>query len=370
MQDKITQDNVSEYLAKAKQAEADNDLNQAKQMIDAALWKAEQHGIQSGKLEETLTFAAQFLGRRGLNSQASSIWERLLLLQNKRLEASDVRIQMLPTLEAFAVCCQRLANTKRLDEILREIVRIVEASSLSPADIAKKLEQLARGFELADNIVEAQNLRAKARKIKEGAAQATAATGPASGKPSTDVPLPRKIFIGHILVRSGIVPFEQLNKGLKDAKTLELPIGEVLVSNGLISMDELNAALELQGLIKTEKISFDEAAQALAVMRAKKIGLKEALGGGDSESASEGIPPTHLGAMLIASGWLTEPALQEVLAKCKETNFPMGKQLVLSRVVAANVVAQVLAVQEQVRLNQITCTEGIARLKKLREQPA
>lgn len=360
--DAVSNDSLGDFISQAKQAEIQGDYPAARKALDAALWKAEQYSLASGKLEETLKIAAKFYSNRCMDDQAVPLWEKLVRTQAKLIGTDDIRL--IPALDEMLRCFDRAQNYRRIEQILGEIIRIQEASQSSVEERSIRLERLAKHYELIGNVNEAQSIRTRIRGLSGPSAAAAPAAAPnPKTKPTEEVPLQRKIFIGHMLTRSGLVSFDKLNQGLADAKMLELPIGEVLVSNGHISAEELQAALDLQGMVKANQISFDQAANILAVIRSKKVNMQEALAEIKGESTT---PKTQLGSMLVASNWVTEEQLTEILAKCKETGFPIGKQLVLSRVVPAAVVAQVLNVQEQVRTNQINSDEGIALLKKLR----
>jgi hypothetical protein len=354
-------DALAEYITKAKEAEIQGDFTAAKRMYDAALWKAEQFSLSSGKLNDTLELVAQYYTRRFMDAQAVLFWERLLGSLRKSTTESS---RMIAALQSLAVCYERINRVQDTVRCLHEIVSLEENDPSCPKErLVQRIEKLATFLEHNGQASEATVWRNQAKELK-GETDTQKISG-AVPKPTqqTTLTVDRKIFLGHLLTRSGIVQFDDLNKSLQVAKKLDLPIGQVLISQGLLTEEQLEIALSLQQQVKSQTLSFDHASTALHLVHTQGLTGEQALAkvsGGGSGNETD----TKLGTLLVDAGLLTDAQLEEVLKRCHDSGTQLGKQLVLSRAVSAMAVATALECQESIRLNTMTVEEALAALRK------
>ncbi len=174
--------------------------------------------------------------------------------------------------------------------------------------------------------------------------------------------------IGELLVAANIIRQEVLLEALKVSKNSATPLGRVLMSIGELSEYDVEVALYVQSLIRQNTISSEFGVKAINVCIKGRIPLDDAfkrLGWtppetSDEQKASAG----ELGELLVQSGLLDRSMLEQAQWQGQENNLPLGRCLVLNRMITSVMLQSALTAQVLIRDGKITEDQAIAGLKK------
>ena len=172
--------------------------------------------------------------------------------------------------------------------------------------------------------------------------------------------------LGDLLIDSGTLDAEQLDKGLSASQRSGLPLARVLVLQGALSEFVAYAALTAQTLLRDDKIARDQAVGALRLTKMHGDSLEDYLEFGGLRK----IRPDHilrLGEFFVLAELVSEldllSAVETGLAEAK----PIGQILVESGLVGENVVEAALDLQDLIRANKISPNKAVDVLKRCDE---
>lgn len=167
--------------------------------------------------------------------------------------------------------------------------------------------------------------------------------------------------LGDLLVQAGILTQAQLADAARTAKSKRAQIGQVLVMTGLISPRDLQSALEAQSMLRDKSVDLNEA------LRCLKISYK--LGSSFKDILSEYVSPkktqtSKLGELLVESGLVSYELLAQAVEQSNTTGLPLGRMLVLHKIIANDVLQLALDLQVRVRDEMISRQEAINSLRE------
>lgn len=171
--------------------------------------------------------------------------------------------------------------------------------------------------------------------------------------------------IGELLVAAGIIRQEVLMEALQIAKKSSTPVGRVLMTIGELSERNLLVAIEVQSMIRDQLISPEFGIRALNQCARTQVPLEETFRRlGWTPPAERTTNTTNeLGRLLIDAGIITEMVLEQGLRQSVENDLPLGRCLVLSRVITANFLASALTAQVLFRDGKISYDQAINGLR-------
>ncbi len=179
-----------------------------------------------------------------------------------------------------------------------------------------------------------------------------------------------KTRLGELLISWNLLSQTDLKEACNIANQTKMPIGKVLVMSGYINEKILKASIEIQTLIRHDKIDFNQATLAIKKIKSENLTVKEALdsiGYQNIETAhdSHGV---KLGDILIGSRLITANQLEAALTQSKATGMPFGRMLVLCGVLSDSILTAALNAQILVRDKKVTLTQAIEALAEIRNR--
>lgn len=171
--------------------------------------------------------------------------------------------------------------------------------------------------------------------------------------------------IGELLVAAGIIRQEVLMEALQIAKKSNTPVGRVLMTIGELSERNLQIAIEVQSMIRDQLISPEFGIRALNQCARAQVPLDETFRrlGWTPPTERTSNTSNELGRLLIDSGIITEAVLEQGLRQSIENDLPLGRCLVLSRIITANFLASALTAQVLFRDGKISYDQAINGLR-------
>ncbi len=170
------------------------------------------------------------------------------------------------------------------------------------------------------------------------------------------------VLIGDLLQKANLVTAEQVGDALPLSKKTGLPIGRILIEAGIINEPILRAAVLAQSLIRDGVLHVELAAQAVGAVGANGESLDSALKrlGWRSEYYQTA---NKLGNLLLEAGCISKQQLSQALEVCFASGLPLGRVLVLRKVVPEVVAYAGLSAQVLLREGKIPRTEAVAAVK-------
>ncbi|MBI4533103.1 MAG: tetratricopeptide repeat protein [Candidatus Melainabacteria bacterium] len=333
---------------------------QAEKFFASALSRAQQSLAEPQRLIDSLTQLANCYYEQGDYTKAIPLYQKLLTMQKHSMEVD--RLEIVKTLD-------KLARVYRLQDQPADIAPLyqqaleIEEKLLGPDHpvVSDRLEKYAEILTRLNRAAEALNLSKRAAQAKKKALESRTQVTLAS--PSSESRTKQIVLIGHLLTRSGFLSFEEMNRQLKYAKTLGLPLGRVLVSGGYVTESHVQAALDMQSLIKDNIISMEDGLRALSLIAKDSLTVDEAI---QQIGCRPNEIKTHkLGRLLVDSGLLNEEELRAALAKSSESKMMLGQVLVLSGKLSPIVVAEALKLQELARDGSLTHEHACLKLQEI-----
>ncbi|HEY9685128.1 MAG TPA: hypothetical protein V6C86_26375 [Oculatellaceae cyanobacterium] len=165
------------------------------------------------------------------------------------------------------------------------------------------------------------------------------------------------LLIGDVLVAAGIIQREDLLRLMPVCKQTSLPIGRVLVESSLVTESIVRAAVTAQSLIRDKQLHFQLAVSAIRLCMEKDMTFEAAL-------TERGWYPSYyeitnrLGQLLLDAGALTADQLHEATEVSFASGLPLGRVLVLRKMVPELVAYVALSVQVLLREDKISREEA------------
>lgn len=171
------------------------------------------------------------------------------------------------------------------------------------------------------------------------------------------------ILVGDLLVAAGLIAREELLRFMPVSRQTGLPIGRILVESSLVTESLVRAAVAAQSLIRDKQLHFQLAVSALTLAREKDITFEAALNERGWHAEYYEIT-NKLGQLLLDAGCLTPDQLHEATEVSYAGGLPLGRVLVLRKVVPELVAYVALSVQVLLRENKIGREEALSSIYK------
>ena len=170
------------------------------------------------------------------------------------------------------------------------------------------------------------------------------------------------VTVGDLLKKVGLVSDSQLAQANSISTKTGAPLGSVLVDTGILTLDLSRAALLAQSLVSENVLPAEVAALALKVVFEQGIGFEEALG--TLGWRSEYYQVTNwLGQLLYKAGAVSENGIQAAVEASYASGLPLGRVLVLRKVIPESVAYAALTCQVLVRERKITQEQAVDALR-------
>lgn len=183
---------------------------------------------------------------------------------------------------------------------------------------------------------------------------------------------PNNSRLGDLLITWRIITPAALKEAIDIAGQTKMPIGRVIVMSGFVTDAILKLAVELQTLIRSNKITIELAGQALKMANQTGISLSDALtkcGWQDTDLAAQ-KRSIKLGDILVDSRLVTPDQLEAALVQANNTGLPFGRMLVLCGVLTDGLLACALNAQILLRDDKITKEQAIEALLAVKSRQA
>jgi hypothetical protein len=156
----------------------------------------------------------------------------------------------------------------------------------------------------------------------------------------------------------------QLEDALKTSQETGLPLGRVLVLTNCVSEEMLSAALTAQVLVRDNKISREQAVQALKSSRFRRVNIEVSL----IDLGFYKPPPRQrvkLGELLVLSGLVNEGDLMTALEMGLIREVPIGQMLVESGFISKRILDTALKLQEIVSGHSLSALKAAEALREV-----
>lgn len=158
--------------------------------------------------------------------------------------------------------------------------------------------------------------------------------------------------LGDLLISSGLISKEDLQKALEIGQETGLPLGRVLYASGKITDATLWSALNAQVMIRDKRLTKDQAAHALRSTHDRQMELETLL----QEQNILKSKPTRtikLGELLVLAGFLSQDVLLTALEIGLLEEKPLGQILINRDLITKSVLDKALELQALVEDNKI-----------------
>jgi len=170
--------------------------------------------------------------------------------------------------------------------------------------------------------------------------------------------------LGELLQDADIIAKLQLEDALKTSQETGLPLGRVLVLTNAVSEEMLSAALTAQVLVRDNKISREQAVQALKSSRFRRVNIEVSL----IDLGFYKPPPRQrvkLGELLVLSGLVNEGDLMTALEMGLIREVPIGQMLVESGFISKRILDTALKLQEIVSSHSLSALKAAEALREV-----
>jgi hypothetical protein len=190
------------------------------------------------------------------------------------------------------------------------------------------------------------------------------------------------IKLGELLIRAGLLKSGLLKNVVQMAAERSLPIGRVLIMSKAISEPLLQAAVQAQAMIRDDLVDEDTAIEALQLSASENYTFDDALGRIASRKPAQravsdmsitGAPrastsTARLGELLVSAQLISPEDLEDALRTRDETGLPLGRILVLTRLLSEELLAAALTAQVLMRDTKINKEQAIEGLRAVRKK--
>jgi len=170
--------------------------------------------------------------------------------------------------------------------------------------------------------------------------------------------------LGELLLDADIIGQLQLEDSLKTSQETGLPLGRVLVLTNSVSEEMLSAALTAQVLVRDQKISREQAVQALKSSRFRRVNIEVSL----IDLGFYKPPPRQrvkLGELLVLSGLVNEGDLMTALEMGLIREVPIGQMLVEGGFISKRILDTALKLQEIVSSHSLSALKAAEALREV-----
>ncbi len=170
--------------------------------------------------------------------------------------------------------------------------------------------------------------------------------------------------LGDLLVQAGILTPGQLQEVVRNSRSKKLQMGQVLVMSGLLTQKDLQIVLEAQSMLRDRMIDLNMAVQCIKVARKLGSNFSDALEDYD-QAAAQRARTGKLGELFIEAGIISQEDLSEAMERSVNTGMPLGRMLVLNKVINAEVLQKGLDVQLRLRDEVVSREEALIELRRI-----
>lgn len=168
-----------------------------------------------------------------------------------------------------------------------------------------------------------------------------------------------------LLMKAELITNEQLGRSIIQAKDTGMQMGRIMVLNRDLSGWMMTAALTAQLLVRDEKITKDQAVQALLIVARRRVSLEQALFelGLFSEKSGQTV---RIGELVLMAGFLSEGDMLECLEieLIKEKQF--GQILLEQGLVTHELLEAAIILQDMVSNNTVKAYQAADALKQVK----
>lgn len=189
----------------------------------------------------------------------------------------------------------------------------------------------------------------------------------ASQENQEQAPQASPIRLGDLLTGAGLLKPEDLRQAMVIAKNQALPVGRVLIMSGFIVEPHLQAAVQAQSMLKDGIIDLETALGSLRIISQEDVQLDQALSKmGWSQAPTQ--TANKLGDLLIDAGIIEASQLEMALLQVSTNHLPLGRVLVINRMITEQLLASALNAQILVRDRRVTREQAISSLRAAKER--
>src|SRR6516164_332889 len=192
----------------------------------------------------------------------------------------------------------------------------------------------------------------------------------------------KSIKLGELLIKAGLLKSNLLKKMVQMANETSVPIGKMLIMSKTISEDVLRCAIQAQEMIRDRSLQEESAVEALRLAADEGISFDSALDRLHSGRSAQALSPntsltgaprlhtstTRLGELLVSAELISKEDLEDALRTRDETGLPLGRILVLTRLLSEELLAAALTAQVLMRDTKINKEQAIEGLRAVRKK--
>ncbi len=171
------------------------------------------------------------------------------------------------------------------------------------------------------------------------------------------------VRIGELLVQAGMLTQGQMTEATRHAGTKRLQIGQILVMYGYLNARDLQAALDAQSAIRDKSVDLDSAVRCLKIVHKTGANFLDVLHEETGIGAPR-IPTGKLGQLLFDAELVTLEQLSLAMQRSLTTGLPLGRMLVLEKVLSDQLLTTALETQVKLRDEMLTRGEAINALRE------
>lgn len=178
-----------------------------------------------------------------------------------------------------------------------------------------------------------------------------------------DEPISRSKF-GSLLVDAGIVSAEQLDEALRIGYETGTPVGRMLVVSGVVNHSVIARALEIQVMLREDKMIYSEAVDLLKAESLRVLPVEQSAEqrGFTRDNSNKRV---RLGELLMLAGVLTEGDMLNVLEIGLTATRSLGDTLIERGLIAKPVLDLALKMQGMISDGSIEIRAAAATLQEL-----
>jgi hypothetical protein len=163
--------------------------------------------------------------------------------------------------------------------------------------------------------------------------------------------------LGDLLTCADVISHDQLADALNASQHLGLPLGRILVLKNILSETEVQSALEAQMLLRDNRLTREQALEALRNMRYSSGSLIESLRGlGFEEATKRNV--IRLGELVMLADLVTESDLLTALEMGLSEGTPIGQALIEFGFINEEILDSALRLQAMVGNHHLTVSQA------------
>ena len=175
--------------------------------------------------------------------------------------------------------------------------------------------------------------------------------------------------LGELLVKAGFLnqaQFDQCARLSLGGSVAQL--GQMLIMSGLITHDQLNAVLDAQACLRDRQMDQVLAVKGLKISKTHNISFRQAMQELEFADTVNSRNSNRVGELLVAAEIITREQCQQALNKNLSTGLPLGRILVLSRLVSEQILLATLNAQVLIRDGKLTREQAVVALRAAHER--